>query len=321
MEEMLQQPMRGVKMASDLNLPVGTYPELCKPPLILSDDQKSFIPATLYGIPFPRLFPSDVKFRENWKKVKENFKIEHCGNESVPNGYMWNVNDVLKFITSNEIYSNYISDKENLNIIIRGDGGPVGGGHFIFMIMTLDNFGILSKSLEFNFLINLAEVNEKNREEVRAAFLKNLDTIDMWKKEGYVRVYENLDLKVKIDFGGDDSWLRMLLGFLSAKELMACLHCLWKRGESYNEIARVDRVFSILRHFNNRDMLDSQAPPMIQHAQMKDFHNDGMHGIIPFGKDILARCRFHLASLASSSIENAANTWLKKHQINYVDMR
>lgn len=73
---------------------------------------------------------------------------------------------------------------------MRGDGFPVAGGHACFLILTLGNFGKLSKTVSHNFIIGLAEVNEKNHENVYHAFSSVMETLNSWNKpESYLTLF------------------------------------------------------------------------------------------------------------------------------------
>lgn len=85
--------------------------------------------------------------------------------------------DTIHFFLKSPPHAAHLDDPSNIELIIRGDGFPVGKKHAIFLIFTL-NFRVLGKTLGFNLSINLAEVDESNQVEVYAALKANLDEVD-----------------------------------------------------------------------------------------------------------------------------------------------
>ncbi len=112
---------------------------------------------------------------------------------------MWSVEKWLQFMFSSKTYFGYMQHPEELEIIVRSDGIPVGRRHASFLVATLGNFDVLSKCIGFNFPINIAEVNEKNREDVREAFRANLEILNNWSLMGHVEVFPGVVVKVRVE--------------------------------------------------------------------------------------------------------------------------
>lgn len=125
-------------------------------------------------------------------------------------------------------YFNTMKNPLRLEIIIRGDGFPIGGGHACFLLAALGNCEEMSKCLSFNFPINIAAISEKNRERVRQAFAANLAKLNMWSHLGQMELL-GLIINVKVEWGGDEAWMRMMLGLQSSSADLACFKCLWLR--------------------------------------------------------------------------------------------
>jgi hypothetical protein len=308
-------PMRAVKTVADLNIPVSAYESIAKEPVVFGDDN-TFVPATVKGVPIPSFAASVASFKEAWKLLKACFSIRRMSN----NSYGWDVKECIRFLLRTPAFARHIADPSCLEIIVRGDGFPVGGKHAIFLVVTLGNFGVLGKSIGFNMPINLAEVDEGNREEVRAALQDNLAACGELARDGHWEVSPGKVVQVRVEYGGDEAWLRMMLGVLSSKESLACLKCFWLRGTTYDPAARVERVLSLMQDFAATGSIDQSARPLIMNARIFQIHHCAMHAIIPFGKDLLNLCFHHLQQLGRSETTALANAWLKKNRISYVNI-
>jgi hypothetical protein len=276
-----------------------------------------FEKATVFGVPVPNFWCSIGKLRDQWKEYKAMFHLRHSGS-STSESYMWDVEECLRFVFSSKTYMQYFDTPTTVEAIVRGDGMPVGSSHACFLLLTFGNFGLFGKCLGFNFPINLAEISEKNREEVREAFWENLCKLNQWSKVGYLQVFPQLTIRIRVEWGGDESWLRMMLGLLSSKEQLACIKCLWLRDTEYLPETRIDRTIESMIEFAKRGTLDQSNMPFILYGTMDQIHHCGMHAIIPFGKDILQRSFEHLQRCegAQHPLWLQAQQWLKKHHIS-----
>lgn len=250
---------------TDLNIPMSSYATLAKPPLVFDERNAKFVPATLEGVPIPPLAAPVASFKYTWKLLKDSFKLQRTGN----NSFAFQLEQAIQFFLDHKAYSTHIADKNNLEIIIRGDGFPVGGKHAIFLIVTLGNFGPLGKCIGFNLPINVAEVDESNLEEVRAALQGNLKTAGEMSQKTKWQFAAGFEPNVRVEYGGDEAWLRMLMGIRSSKEQFACLKCLWLRGTLYDPETRVDRLMDFMHHFATDGEIDQRAVPLFCNVRIE----------------------------------------------------
>lgn len=227
--------------------------------------------------------------------------------------HYWPVDEYLQYICESPNYRQYFKQDKFLEIIVRGDGMPVGGKKSCFLLVTLGNFEEKSKCLGFNFPVNLAEVDDKNREAVRIAFHHNIKLLNTMAKQQYVILPNGTQVACSVHWGGDEAWLRMLLGLLSAKELLACLRCLWQRMDASLPRA-TSRTLESFRFLAQRQHRDHAAVPIIDALNLSFVHTDAMHALPPFGKDICGYVRKLLA--ADTEKLDLAQEWLRQHSIN-----
>jgi hypothetical protein len=114
----------------------------------------------VFDVPVPPLWASNTAFKKQWKTIKESITIHSTS--LTTSSHEWSVDDCIRWIYSHSYYAKFIKDHGDVVLIIRGDGIAVGGRHASFLIATLLNFGVLSKSPSFNFYINIAEVKLNN---------------------------------------------------------------------------------------------------------------------------------------------------------------
>lgn len=260
-QSVMSCPDRMVKTAIDLDIPVSRLEKLKDTNMVMGPDGK-FISPQVFGVELPNMWAANYKALLKWKMYQEEFLIQKCGPHGM-NSHRWAIEHWIKFLFENETYSKYIDDPTNLEIICRADGFPCAEGHASFMIVTLGNFGPLSKCLAFNFPIVLAEVNEKHRLQLRQAFRETVDALNTWQRNGHVEVLPGLVCKVIVHWGGDEAFLRTILGLKSCKEDLACIRCMWHRKEEYHEGSRLDRQICSLSTFCMRGSLDQVDPPMV----------------------------------------------------------
>jgi hypothetical protein len=306
---------RAIGAIIDLGIPTSRYEALVRPPIVVHNQESFYVP-TIAAVKIPSFWASTKKLKKEWARMKQEFEISQVA--AGVNGYAWSPLACLQFIMKKEQYSKYIDTPLDLEVIVRGDGLPVGGSHASFLLLTLGNFGKLGKCLSFNFIIALAEVNEKNQDGIRSSFASTMDQLNRWSRDGYVEVFSDLVCKVRVEYGGDESWLRMMLGFKSASENLACIKCLWQRGTQYNEDERCERIVQSLGAFMARGTLDQVNPPLITEGAMYQIHHCGMHAIIPFGKDLCQLILDHLLRIEESGNSRMleAASWMHRHHIN-----
>lgn len=246
------------------------------------------------------------------------FNIIPSGPEEITS-HRWPVLDWIRFLYNNEVYHSGMENPHDLELIIRGDGFPVAANrHACFLMGTFGNFGPLSQCLAFNFPLVLAEVNEKSRNKVRQAFSETLKELNELQKIGFVRINAHLVVKVRVEWGGDESWMRMMLGLKSCKEALGCYNCYWHRASEYAEAFRVDRVLAFFHLFFVRGTVDNPDPPNIWEGRIRQCHHCGMHAFIPFGKDLIQYSFLWLRVLEAAGTPRykQAEVWLKQHHIN-----
>ena len=117
---------------------------------------EEFCHPSVHGVPIPNIWASDAAFKETWKEWKETFDFQ-TPTTSFPSSE-WSVFDCLRWIYKRKHYARHLKNRECAKLIVRGDSFVVGGKPASFLILTLLNFGVLSKCIAFNFVINLAEV-------------------------------------------------------------------------------------------------------------------------------------------------------------------
>lgn len=280
----LRCPFRAVKAIVDMELPCSRYEVFASTNEVLGADGK-FQTAVVEGVKVPNFWAPQRVVRELWKKIKGEFNIQ--GDKD---SHYWHVKDMMAFIYSNETYAKYLEEPRNVELIVRGDGMSVGSNPSCFLICTLGNFGIYSKTLWFNFPICIMNFSEKDREAVCKAAEANLLALNEWQHSGFLEVLPGYEVKIRVEWGGDEAWLRILLGLLSSKEGLACLLCYWLRGMKYDPSMRVDRVLSAFPDFFLRGTLDHKNMPMITEGDISQVHNCAMHSIMAFGKDLCEVC-------------------------------
>lgn len=217
-EKILTDPIRAIKVIVDTELPISQYKNLRKPHLVLNPATNKYEPAKVFGVEIPNFYARPGVVEKLWDEYKQLFNIQKTGDPE-NDSYMVDVEEWLRFIYLSCTYFSCLIDPFNLELIVRGDGFPVGDGHAVFMIVTCGNFGGCSKCLGFNFPINLAAISEKNREKVRKAFLLNLIKLNLWSATGKVHLFPELGISVniRVEWGGDESWHRMMLGLQSSR--------------------------------------------------------------------------------------------------------
>ena len=168
-QEQYSDPDRGIKLIIDLGLPVRRYRLMAAFNQFHNKTTQTWDTKKLYGVPIPQTWPSNEKVMARWIQLRDSFSIKSITGLGFYASY-WRVDKWLEYILDSPFYSSFITDKQNLEIIVRGDGFKAGKQPCTFLLVTLGNFGILSKCVVFNFMINFAMKGEKDGEELRRAF-------------------------------------------------------------------------------------------------------------------------------------------------------
>jgi hypothetical protein len=78
------------------------------------------------------------------------------------------VEEWIRWIYSHMFYLRFVKQPEHAVLVVRGDGFSIARKHGSMLIVTLLNFGMLSKCKSFNFIINLAEVSTSTKKKPKA---------------------------------------------------------------------------------------------------------------------------------------------------------
>lgn len=307
-------PDRACKALVDLDLPVNRLDLLHNTNKVMGPDGY-FVDPTVFGVKVPNLWGNSGLAKKQWNEYKSSFNLQHSGPDNL-DCYRWSVREWLEFVLQSPVYLSQLKTPQELEIIIRGDGFPVGGKHASFVIASLGNFGQLSQCLAFNFPLVLAEVDEKNRSAIREVFAETFAELNAISRLGRLQIGAK-SLRVRVEYGGDESWLRNLLGLKSCREDLGCFKCYWSRKEDYIECLRQERCLQILIQHHFRGTVDVPDVPLITSGSLTQCHHCGMHAIMAFGKDLCAWSfdRLRELALANNFRFAAAQHWLDKKHI------
>lgn len=153
---------------------------------------------------------------------------------------------------------------------------------------------------------------------MRDALFQNLDCLGKIAADKVIELFPGRNVNIRVEYGGDEAWLRLLMGLLTAKEALACLKCLWLRGTDYDPQERVERVVQAMSDLHTEGELDQANPPLISNCTVWNLHSCAMHAILAFSKDILGWTCNTLASLPSVesiAAHVAVKSWFKQHNI------
>ena len=118
------------------------------------------------GVHLPNTWPSYTRVKTRWNQYLAQFNIQAIDSTASE----WKIDNWLQFVLNSPHYSQFLTDTDNIQIIICGDGLKLLGKPACFLIATLGNFGLLSKCTHFNFVINLALNKETDTNEIKEAF-------------------------------------------------------------------------------------------------------------------------------------------------------
>jgi hypothetical protein len=110
----------------------------------------------VFNVPIPPLWASAKSFKSQWSKLKSFFNFASTS-DSFPS-HEWPIDECIRWIFTQRYFVKFINDPQNLVLVVRGDGIPLGSKQASFLTMTFLNFGELSKCPSFNFIVNVAEV-------------------------------------------------------------------------------------------------------------------------------------------------------------------
>lgn len=162
-------PDRGIKAIIDLGIPVRKYREFAQFNTFVDAETNTWSKKKVNGAIIPNTWPSNTKVLKRWANLRDSFEIRTV-DEVDYFAAAWRVDKWINYLLKSPFYSLFIEDPDNLEIIIRGDGFKVGKQPYTFLLASLGNFGMLSKCIIFNFVVNLAAVKESETEDLRTAF-------------------------------------------------------------------------------------------------------------------------------------------------------
>jgi hypothetical protein len=162
-------PERGVKAIIDLGIPLTRYRQFSEFNSFLNPATQTWEPIYLFGVRFPNIWPSYKKVYGKWEEMKNSLQIRSVPDLDFHAGF-WPVDQCLEFVLASPFYSRFFEHKNYLELLLRGDEFIGLGESDTFFIISFGNFGIYSKCILFNFLINLAFAKETETEKIRAGF-------------------------------------------------------------------------------------------------------------------------------------------------------
>ena len=113
------------------------------------------------SLPFkmPTIWPSYGKVKTAWGTYKQQFDINPI--ERVKGGE-WPICGWWRYVLTCGNYTRHTKQlaHNKIEVLEQGDGFKTLGGKACFLIASIANFNLLSKCVNFNFLINLALVEE-----------------------------------------------------------------------------------------------------------------------------------------------------------------
>lgn len=164
-----KDPDRGIKAIIDLGIPIAKYREMAQFNQFADPETNTWKHKKINGVTIPNTWPSNTTVQQRWAALRNSFGIRSIDGEEYF-AAAWRVDKWLDYVLSSPFYSNFIEDPDNIEIILRGDGFRAGKQDCTFWLATLGNFGMLSKCTVFNFVVNLAFLEEKDISNIRRAF-------------------------------------------------------------------------------------------------------------------------------------------------------
>ena len=126
-----------------------------------------------------------------------------------------------------------------LDVIIRGDGVPVGCRTSVQLLIGFANFGCLSRMLPYLWTLAVAVVPKNNTVELSWLWRNNLRWIQKFINTGTME-YCGTEYPTRVFFGGDSPWLRHVLG-ITTHRMVAGLYSFGIRDNGSLEGAEVPR--------------------------------------------------------------------------------
>jgi len=292
LKNQINDTWRGLRAICDTGMAKSKYVVLNKLNFYYDKTTNLTRPLKLGNIVLPPLFPPKRQVDTLWRQIVDESPFSSVA--GIKDATSWNVLSCVRWLYFTKFWYQFIKNPHKIELIIRGDGLPLGEGEACFLLLTLGNFGPLCKCLFFNFVISLALISEKNREDVRTAFAENLTILSRWIQDGFIELAPGLRIPVEVHWGGDESWLRMLLGLKCGKTNWCCIFCYYLRKTAYIAANRIERC--LLQFEELLGFGDHVVAPLIS-GDMDNVHLCSMHGVVPFGKDLLTHIFTYLCTL------------------------
>lgn len=175
LDQVLDDGDRGLKLVLDTGIPISKYKQVAELNKVKNTKTGEWEQFSYAGVRFPNFFPSYEKVQEKYNEYKKQVHIEEvkdCGGHAA----QWPLVEWLESMLTSPFYSKFLKPKRSkeglrkFEIIIRGDGLKANGTKSCFLLATLGNFDVLSKCVLFNSVVNFAQVDEKDTDNVRKAF-------------------------------------------------------------------------------------------------------------------------------------------------------
>ena len=186
----------------------------------------------------------------------DELDIEHVA-DCDTSAAAWKLDHWLQFVLKSPFYTKYLprnqpANNKTIELIICGDGLKTGSAPHTFLLATLGDFGVLSKCILFNFVVNLVAASEKEPDILRQAFRcacmfrsahsgattliffpysYNLNLLEKWTYDGYATLPDGKTVPISVHYGGDNSFLCTMLGLKESKYNNICLHCYAERKQ------------------------------------------------------------------------------------------
>lgn len=169
LEKINTNPVRAVKAVLDFGLPASSFRKFASFNKYQNTDNE-WERTKIYNVPVPKQWCSYNEYWKLWASLRDSLAISEvvgCPVEAAS----WKIDTWLEFILSNSFFSKYIpAGTTHLELILRGDGFLGGGSHRTFLLGTLGNFGLLSKCLLFNSVLNVCQCEDKDSDTIATAW-------------------------------------------------------------------------------------------------------------------------------------------------------
>lgn len=226
----------GLKIVGLLDLPWGKYQLLRK--LFAMEVQRTKWNSRIF-----KILATKEEVQREWKllsmqhlklnKLTKVVTIEDIPKEII--SYECSILAILNYIFGSPILKSLVLNPDNLEVIFRMDAFPVGGRQGLLAAITLKNFGSMCHLPTFQFLTNVANIGDKDHDQVRFALGQNLHLLNNMAQTRKIYIHSLLKaVNCQIRVGGDDPVLRLLFGLKASNSLHLSIYCQCIRGTVTN---------------------------------------------------------------------------------------